>query len=223
MSLLSLRSLLSLECRTMATHFLFDGPDPGDNGITVVLAHGAGAPMDSTFMNLMARGLAAEGLRVARFEFPYMRARREEKRNKPPDREPVLRQAWLDAIAELGGGERVVIGGKSMGGRFASMVADEAGVRGLVCLGYPFHPPGQPAKLRTAHLEQLKTPALIIQGTRDQFGTREEVEGYTLSPSIRFLWLEDGDHSFKPRASSGKTERGHIEEAVRAVAAFARG
>ncbi|MFL6292051.1 MAG: alpha/beta fold hydrolase [Thermoanaerobaculia bacterium] len=206
----------------MATHFLFDGPDPGAQGITVVLAHGAGAPMDSPFMNTMARGLAAEGLRVARFEFPYMRARREEGRSRPPDREPVLRAAWLAAIAELGGGERLVIGGKSMGGRFASMVADEAGARALVCLGYPFHPPGKPEKLRVEHLEHLKTPALIIQGTRDQLGTREEVAGYTLSPSIRFLWLEDGDHSFKPRASSGKTERGHLEEAVRAVAELAR-
>lgn len=206
----------------MATHFLFDGPEPGAHGVTVVLAHGAGAPMDSPFMNTMARGLAAEGLRVARFEFPYMRARREEKRNKPPDREPVLRQAWLDAVAELGGGERLVIGGKSMGGRFASMVADEAGVRGLACLGYPFHPPGQPGKLRVAHLEHLKTPALIIQGTRDPFGTREEVAGYKLSPAIRFVWLEDGDHSFKPRASSGKTEREHLETAVRAVAELAK-
>jgi len=206
----------------MATHFLFDGPDPGAHGITVVLAHGAGAPMDSPFMNIMARGLAAEGLRVARFEFPYMRARREQGRRGAPDREPVLRAAWLAAIADLGGGERLVIGGKSMGGRFASMVADEAGARALVCLGYPFHPPGQPEKLRVAHLEHLQTPALIIQGTRDPFGTREDVAGYTLSPSIKFLWLEDGDHSFKPRASSGKTERGHLEEAVRAVAELAR-
>lgn len=206
----------------MATHFLFDGPDPGPQGVTVVLAHGAGAPMDSPFMNTMARGLAAAGLRVARFELPYMRARREEGRSRPPDRAPVLRAAWLAAIAELGGGERLVIGGKSMGGRFASMVADEAGARALVCLGYPFHPPGRPEKLRVEHLEHLKTPALIIQGTRDQLGTREEVAGYTLSPSIRFLWLEGGDHSFKPRASSGKTERGHLEEAVRAAAELAR-
>ncbi|HWN44840.1 MAG TPA: alpha/beta family hydrolase [Thermoanaerobaculia bacterium] len=207
----------------MATYFLFDGPEPGAQGIIVVLAHGAGAPMDSPFMNVMARGLAAEGLRVARFEFPYMRARREEKRNKPPDREPVLREAWLSAISELGGGERLVIGGKSMGGRFASMVADEAGVRGLACLGYPFHPPGRPEKLRVQHLEHLKTPAVFVQGTRDPFGTREDVAGYALSPAIRFVWLEDGDHSFKPRASSGKTERGHLEEAVRAVAEIAKG
>ena len=201
----------------MATHFLFDGPE---NGITVVLAHGAGAPMDSTFMNLMARGLAAEGLRAARFEFPYMRARREEKRNKPPDREPVLRQAWLDAIAELGGGERVVIGGKSMGGRFASMVADEAGVRGLVCLGYPFHPPGQPEKRRTAHLAALRTPALVVQGTRDPFGTPDEVAGYALSPVIRVRWIEGGDHSLRPARKGMGSERENLESAIAAVREF---
>lgn len=202
--------------------FLFDGPEPGPDVPTIVLAHGAGAPMDSGFMNIVARGLAAEGIRVARFEFPYMRARREGGKNRPPDREPVLRDAWLNAIGELGGGERLVIGGKSMGGRFASMVADEAGVRGLVCLGYPFHPPGRPESLRVKHLETLKTPALIVQGTRDTFGTREEVEGYALSPAIRVVWMEDGDHSFKPRASSGRTEAGNAAAAVEAMAGFVK-
>lgn len=202
--------------------FLFDGPEPGPDVPTVVLAHGAGAPMDSGFMNIVARGLAAEGIRVARFEFPYMRARREGGKSRPPDREPVLREAWLAAIRELGGGERLVIGGKSMGGRFASMVADEAGVRGLICLGYPFHPPGKPESLRVQHLEALKTPTLIVQGTRDALGTREEVEGYALSPAIRVVWLEDGDHSFKPRASSGHKEAGHLASAVEAMAGFVR-
>jgi predicted alpha/beta-hydrolase family hydrolase len=203
----------------MATHFLFDGPEDGP---TLVLAHGAGAPMDSSFMNVLARGLAAEGLRVARFEFPYMRARREQGKSRPPDREPVLREAWLAAVRDLGGGDRVVIGGKSMGGRIASMVADEAGVRGLVCLGYPFHPPGKPETLRVRHLEHLQTPALIVQGTRDPFGTPEDVAGYALAPGIRVVWLEDGDHSFKPRASSGRTEREHLAQAVALVAEFVR-
>src|SRR5688500_17560516 len=96
--------------------FLFDGPEPGPDVPTIVLSHGAGAPMDSGFMNTVARGLAAAGIRVARFEFPYMRARREGGKNRRPDREPVLRDAWLAAIQDLGGGERLVIGGKSMGG-----------------------------------------------------------------------------------------------------------
>ena len=199
---------------------IFDGPADGPG---LALAHGAGAPMDSAFMNRVAAGLGAAGLRVARFEFPYMRRRRESGERRPPDREPALREAWTAAIAALGGAERLVIGGKSMGGRMASLVADEAGVRGLVCLGYPFHPPGQPDRLRTAHLRELRTPTLIVQGTRDPLGTREEVAGYELSPSIRIVWLEDGDHSFKPRASSGKTERQHLETAVAAVAEFVVG
>lgn len=188
----------------------------------MVLAHGAGAPMDSPFMNVMARELAERGLRVARFEFPYMRHRREGRGTRPPDREPVLLQTWRDAVEALGGGDRVVIGGKSMGGRMASLVADEIGVRGLVCLGYPFHPPGKPESLRVKHLEPLRTPTLIVQGTRDALGSREEVESYTLSPAIRLVWLEDGDHSFKPRVSSGHTEKGHLAAAVEAVAGFVR-
>ena len=199
---------------------ILDGPEAGPR---IALAHGAGAPMDSPFMDTMAAGLAAAGLRVARFEFPYMRRRRDTGERRPPDREPVLRQAWLEVIAALGGGERLVIGGKSMGGRMASLVADEAGARGLVCLGYPFHPPNQPDRLLTAHLRDLRTPTLIVQGTRDPLGTREEVAGYELSPAIRVVWLEDGDHSFKPRVSSGYKEKQHLEAAVAAVAGFVRG
>jgi predicted alpha/beta-hydrolase family hydrolase len=198
---------------------LFDGPADAP---TVVLAHGAGAPMDSPFMNAMAAGLAAAGLRAARFEFPYMHRRRAGER-RPPDREPALREAWKRVIAALGGGGKLVIGGKSMGGRMASLVADEEGVRGLVCLGYPFHPPKQPEHLRTAHLADLRTPTLIVQGSRDPFGTPAEVAGYALAPSIRVEWMEDGDHSFKPRASSGRTEEGNLEAAVAAVVGFVNG
>ena len=201
-----------------APEFLFDGPE--DVALTLVLAHGAGAPMRSSFMAAVARGVAGERLRVARFEFPYMRARRGGGRRGAPDREPVLRESWLAAIAALGGGEHVAIGGKSLGGRIASMVADEAGARGLVCLGYPFHPPGKPEKLRTKHLETLKTRALIVQGERDPFGNREDVAGYRLAPSIRIAWIQDGDHSFKPRASSGRTEPQNLAQAVSLVREF---
>ncbi len=198
---------------------IFDGPEDGP---TVVLAHGAGAPMSSPFMNVIAAGLGAAGLRAVRFEFPYMRRRRETGERRAPDREPALRAAWKEAIEALGGGGRLVIGGKSMGGRMASLVADEMGARGLVCLGYPFHPPDRPDRLRTAHLADLRTPTLIVQGTRDPFGTQEDVAGYALSPAIRLLWLEDGDHSFKPRASSGHKEKEHLAAAVEAVVGFVR-
>lgn len=206
--------------------FLFDGPE--DSPLTVAFAHGAGAPMDSGFMNVVARGLAARGLRVARFEFPYMARRREGGKRGAPDRTPVLEQTWLDVVAALGGAEgsrNLIIGGKSMGGRIASHVADRAHpngpVRGLVCMGYPFHPPGQPQKLRTAHLAELRTPTLILQGTRDDFGSRDDVAGYALSPAIRIHWLEGGDHSFKPLKASGRTERQNVEEAITAAADFA--
>jgi predicted alpha/beta-hydrolase family hydrolase len=190
-----------------------------------VLAHGAGAPMDSPFLAAMATGLAERRLRVARFEFAYMRARREGGGRRAPDREPELRRAWLAAIGAVGG-RRLWIGGKSLGGRIASMVADEAGVRGLVCLGYPFRPPGadpSAAVRRTAHLRDLRTPTLIVQGTRDPFGGPDEVAGYTLSSCIRVHWIEDGDHSLKPRKSSGRTEAQNLAEAVAVVAAFVRG
>lgn len=173
-------------------------------------------------MEEFARGLASEGIRVARFEFPYMRARREGGKGGAPDREPVLRDSWKQAIGELGGGPRLVVGGKSMGGRIASLVADETGARGLLCLGYPFHPPGQPDRLRTRHLAALATPALVLQGTRDPFGGREDVAGYALAPSIRVGWLEDGDHSWKPRVRSGETFEGHMAGAIREASEFVR-
>lgn len=200
------------------TDFLFNGPE--DARHTVVLAHGAGAPMDSDFMEAIASGLAGAGLRVARFEFPYMVKRRGDGKRRPPDRAPVLIETYLDVAAELGPGN-LIIGGKSMGGRIASMVADEAGVAGLVCLGYPFHPPGKPEKLRTAHLETLKTPALILQGERDTFGKREEVEGYKLSSTIGVEYLPDGDHDLKPRKASGLTREDNWRSAVETVQRFA--
>jgi predicted alpha/beta-hydrolase family hydrolase len=205
---------------TGASDLLLDGPP--DASATLVLAHGAGAPMDSPFLARIAEGVASHGIRVARFEFPYMRARREGGRRGGPDSAPVLRERWLEVVAKLGGGAGLVIGGKSMGGRIASMVADEAGARGLVCLGYPFHPPGRPDRLRVAHLKTLQTPALFVQGTRDTLGSREEIATYELAPSIRVVFLEDGDHSFKPRARSGATLEGNLDEAVRAVAEFVR-
>ncbi len=196
---------------------IFDGPK--DAPRTVALAHGAGAPMDSPFMDFFAAGLGARGYRVARFEFPYMAERRESGKKRPPNPARVLVESWMAVIGELGP-ESLVIGGKSMGGRIASMVADEAGVRGLVCLGYPFHAPGKPDKTRIEHLRELKTPALFLQGERDSLGNREEATGYPLSPAIRFHWLEDGDHGLKPRKKSGRTEAQNWDEALDEFAGF---
>jgi predicted alpha/beta-hydrolase family hydrolase len=187
-----------------------------------VLAHGAGAEMDSEFMNYFAEGLAERDFRVVRFEFPYMAARRRTGKKGPPDREPVLRQTWLQVIDSLGA-DALVIGGKSMGGRIASLVADGAAAAGLICLGYPFHPTGDPEKLRIEHLKTIKTPTLILQGERDPFGNKAEVTGMKLSKNIRLHWLADGDHSFKPRKSSGRTEEQNWREAVETFAQFAGG
>lgn len=203
---------------------LTDGP--ADAPATVILAPGAGAPMDSPFMEAFAQGLAARGLRSVRFDFPYMTERRMSGKKRPPDRQPVLLGAWRQVIAHFGAAN-TVIGGKSMGGRMASLIAraleDEgAPVKGLVCLGYPFHPPGQPDKTRVEHLRDLKTPTLIVQGERDTFGTRAEVPVYPLAPSILVHWLKDGDHGFKPRKSSGRSEAQNWTEALDAMDAFVR-
>jgi predicted alpha/beta-hydrolase family hydrolase len=188
--------------------------------LTLVLAHGAGAAMDSPFITTIAQGVAASGVRVVRFEFPYMQRRRATGKHGAPDPERMLLQSWRDTIEELGGGRQLVIGGKSLGGRIASMVADESKVAGLVCLGYPFHPPGKPDRTRTQHLEQLHTPALIVQGTRDPFGSPNDVKKYRLSKEIRVEWIEDGDHSFKPPARSGRTEADNLKLAIDVVTRF---
>jgi predicted alpha/beta-hydrolase family hydrolase len=199
-------------------------PEGGKASLSIVLAPGAGAGMDSSFMKELARALAAGSLRVVRFDFPYMReALQSGRRSARPDPPAVLEQTWLEVIGQLGDPARLVIGGKSMGGRIASMVADRAGVKGLVCLGYPFHPTGRPNILRVAHLKELKTPALILQGERDAFGSREEIAGYSLSPAIRLVYLADGDHSFKPRKASGRSYEQNLDQAVQAVVKFCAG
>jgi predicted alpha/beta-hydrolase family hydrolase len=204
---------------------------PEDAARHLVLAHGAGAPMTSPFLEKMAQLLIERGLRVSRFEFPYMAARRQGGKRKPPPRAELLAEPYADVVnalhAALPPGQSLLIGGKSMGGRVASLIADrlygEGLIAGLVCLGYPFHPPGAPEKLRTAHLEELRCPALIVQGERDPFGSRAEVETYKLSPSIDFAWAPDGDHDLGPRGGSGFTRAGNLAAAADAVGAFAAG
>ncbi|MGB7565386.1 MAG: alpha/beta family hydrolase [Prochlorococcaceae cyanobacterium] len=198
---------------------LIDGPDAAP--ATVLLAHGAGAPMDSPFMAAIAGGLAQAGWRVVRFEFPYMARMRETGRRQGPDRMPVLQEVFRQQV-RLEKTEQpdrpLFIGGKSMGGRVASLLVDTLaasdGVSGCLCLGYPFHPPGKPLQLRTEHLAALQTPTLILQGERDTFGRREEVESYNLSPPVQLGWITSGDHSFKPTRSSGLGEADNWATAV---------
>jgi predicted alpha/beta-hydrolase family hydrolase len=205
----------------MNTQFLFDGPE--DARVTLLLAHGAGAPMDSASMNATTKALVAQGFRVVRFEFGYMASRRTPEGKKPPPKAEKVMPEFIAAVDDLGPTNGpLIIGGKSMGGRVASMVADtlfEADrIAGLLCIGYPFHPPGRPQQLRTAHLVDLLTPTLICQGTRDEFGDRYEVGEYGLSGEIELFWLEDGDHDLKPRkAVSGFTTAGHLQSLAEKV------
>ncbi len=178
--------------------------------------------MDHPSIEAIAQGLAAAGVRVVRFEFPYMAKRRESGGRGPPDRQAVLLETWRAVIDALGGAEGLVIGGRSMGGRMASLIADDVAARGLVCIGYPFHPPGKPEKLRTEHLAELRIPTLIVQGERDTFGSTSEVATYDLADAIRVHWLVDGDHSFVPRKASGRTTEQNLAEAAEVTAAFIR-
>lgn len=187
-----------------------------------MLAHGAGAPMDSLFMDLLAQEVANAGLRVARFEFPYMAVRREDGRKRPPNPMPVLLEAFRDAYntCRADNDGPVYVAGKSMGGRVASMLADELEADGLVCFGYPFHPPGRLEKTRVEHLRDIATPALIIQGSRDPFGKPDEVSGYALGKKVVMHWLETGDHDFKPLKASGQTQQALISQAAHACVRF---
>jgi uncharacterized protein len=215
---------------------LRDGPR--DAALSLVLAHSAGAPMDTPFMLEAARVLSEAGVQVVRFEFPYMHARRAGGR-RGPDRMPVLQDSFRAVVAELraecgsgtapalpcgaaGGERRVAIGGRSMGGRVASMLADELEVAGLLCFGYPFHPPDKPSQLRTAHLTELRTKTLMVQGTRDPFGSPDEIASYPLSPAIRVHFIVDGDHSLVPRKRSGRSEEEAREEVLEVALSFLR-
>lgn len=201
--------------------WLWDEP-PQAATATLILAHGAGAAMDSPFMQRMAQGLAARGVRVVRFEFAYMAQRRLDGRKRPPNPQAQLLQQWRDVHAQVR--QRVAgplaIGGKSMGGRMASLLADELGAAALVCLGYPFYAAGKPEKPRVAHLTELRTPTLIVQGERDALGNREAVAAYALSSAIDLHWLAAADHDLKPLKASGYTHEQHLDTAVQVVAEF---
>jgi predicted alpha/beta-hydrolase family hydrolase len=200
---------------------LYAAHDSG--GAALVLAHGAGAPQTHPFMVRYAKGLAARGIDVLTFNFPYA-----ESGSKRPDSNDTLESTWLAVLAFARRklpGRALFIGGKSMGGRIASQVAarDESGeLAGLVFLGYPLHPPGNPAKLRSAHLARVRAPMLFVQGTRDPFGTPAELarvtRRFTTNPTIHRV--PDGDHSFAVRKSAGVPQDQVHEAALDAIVSF---
>ena len=191
---------------------------------TLLLAHGAGAGMDSPFMEQLAEALARRDIRTLRFDFPYMARARAEGRRRPPNPAPVLLEHWRAMVATWRAAESGPLGlaGTSMGGRMASLLADELGATGLVCLGYPFHPAGKPERLRTEHLATLATPTLIVPGERDALGTRAEVAGYALAPTLEVQWIATADHDLKPLKSSGLSQTQALVETAAWVAAFVR-
>lgn len=193
---------------------LVDGP--ADAPATLLLAHGAGTGKAHPFLAAIAAGLAGPSRRVVRFDFPYRVAGR-----RLPDRLPRLQDALRAAAAAHGRGS-VALAGKSLGGRVGATMADQLGVRALACFGYPFHPPKDPTKLRTASLAALRTPTLVLQGERDPFGDRDEVAGYALGPAVTVRWFPDGDHDLRPRAASGATATGNLAAAIAAADAFLR-
>lgn len=200
-------------------------------GTTVVLGHGAGANQTSGFMRMFAKGLAARGLDVMTFNFIYM-----EQGRSVPDQKPKL-EACFRAVIEAALKQkklkknRLVVGGKSMGGRIASQVmageeiegfADD--VAGLVFLGYPLHPPGNPAKLRVEHLEHIHKPMLFVQGTRDSLGTPEEIQPFikNLRPAAKIFVIEGGDHSFKAPKKFGLPQEQVFEAAMNEIDRWVR-
>ena len=196
---------------------------PAQPVATIILAHGAGAGAESEFMVDMAAQLAALNINVVRFNFEYMVTIKATGKRRPPDKMLKLETCFQSVIASVKNkwpDLPLFLGGKSMGGRVATLILEQSEALGAIALGYPFHPPGKPEKLRTEHLLPLQKPLLIIQGERDTFGRREEVESYGLPAAIQTAYLADGDHSFKPRKASGLTQGEHIQSAAELSLAF---
>ena len=198
----------------------------GEVGETLVIfTHGAGANMSSEFMNKMAKGLSLAGISVIRFNLPYMRANAIDGKRRPPDRAPKLLKDFnlhIEAIKAEYAPKRIVLMGKSMGGRMAAIVAEQTAVDGVICLGYPFIPlkGGEP---RLAPIELCQAPLCVIQGERDKFGGKELVESWPVMQKTQRHWLTDGDHSFVPRKSSGTTEEANLDAAISYCIGFIRG
>lgn len=187
-----------------------------------IFAHGAGAGSDADFMQNMAGRLSELGIDVGLFDFEYMQIAKQTGKRRPPERAPKLLTYFEKVLTQANPELPLFIGGKSMGGRMASMLACEsvAPIKGVLAFGYPFHPPAKPEKLRTEHFADIPCPFLVLQGERDTFGTKEEIAAMQLTHSPTFTWLKDGDHSLKPRKKSGVTESENRQLAAHSAAQF---
>ena len=177
-------------------------------------------------LNSLSDGLTHQGWRVVRFEFPYMARQSLTGRRTFPVKLSVLLDAYRSVVEAVNKEiqQPLLIGGKSMGGRIASLVANSLYnddlIQGVVCLGYPFHPLKRPDQLRTERLGSFSVPMLIVQGERDPMGGREEIDNYVLSDQIQIRWIADGDHSLSPRKRSGFTVKQNLDQAIRCVDVF---
>lgn len=206
-------------------------PDDAQDRVTVILAHGTGAGAEHEFLGACAAGLAARGVKVVRFEFPYMTLRRKTGGRRPPDRFPALCEAYraaLDQVLALPDvrPERLLLAGKSMGGRVAvALAADDAlPAAAVAVLGYPFHAAGRPpvADDRLQLLHSCRKPLWIAQGERDPMGERSAIETVDLPSSMQLHWCADGDHSLSPRKRSGRTFDQNLRETLDQMVVFAR-
>ncbi len=182
----------------------------------LILAHGAGAPCDSHFMNMLAQALAQHGIEVQRFNFPYMQRSIELTSKRPPDKMAVLQQHFIEQICQAEQDLPLFIGGKSMGGRVASML-NAARIKAIFAFGYPFHPPGK-SQWRTAHFDTLQLPLYVVQGERDPFGKQKELAELSW-PQVSMHWLTAADHDFMPTKASGLTQH----QLILAAAAYCSG
>lgn len=194
----------------------------------LLFAHGAGAGHCSPFMRQFVTSLAKQGIQVLCIDFPYMQQMQETGKRRPPP--PIAKTVeqfaeWYALLDDLFL-EPLWVGGKSMGGRVATLLASQSSyaavMPGVIVAGYPFHPTKAPHKLRLDHWPDIGCPLLVLQGERDPFGTREEVESYQLPSSAQLAWLKDGDHDFKPRRLSGLNQTVLIDEATQIAASFVR-
>ena len=188
----------------------------------LIFAHGAGANMHHPFLEKITHLLNEQNINVLRFNFPYMDKRELDGKKYPPNRMPILLECYQEVLVATDNVLPVFIGGKSMGGRVAATLAksEKTEVKGVICLGYPFHPAKKPEKLRLEPLQDTKKSILILQGDRDFLGCKSEIENYEISNLCQLQYFEDGDHDLKPRVKSGFTHQQHIEQAVHAIVRF---
>jgi uncharacterized protein len=202
------------------TGYLYAAAKKSRAGVTLILGHGAGANQLSGFMRLFANGLAERGIDVLTFNFLYM-----EQGRKVPDVNAKLEACYRAVIAAAGKhkklkGNRLAVGGKSMGGRIGSQVAagveNSDAISALVLLGYPLHPPGRPEKMRDAHLKDIHAPVLFVQGSRDAFGSADELKQAIKTSKLRatLYLVEGGDHSLKVPKSAGIPQSQIYENAM---------